>query len=312
MNRVLRLLLAVMASRALAPLVICFFLLLYIGIAFFTEEALLILISIVSSKMALICLFALIPLNIAFRLAGEIRQHLSRRRLRGSGEGNCQPELFDESADMPAVALSEAARRLAASGYTVRSGEQWLSAWRGVSAFPARVVFLGALFCLFSGVLISLSSRATGRVALIEGAPFVAPGGHNGMVGRISLEDSVGPFFAKTLTMDIAPAERPQNVSSYGLYPPSRFAGAFVYPRYLGVAATVRFSAPDVAGGYEAHNLSGNTVPGDIQHGLARGWQQSLCHRAHHDTLQAAEGGCPAIQRFSADGRIVCSRRLSF
>jgi hypothetical protein len=47
------------------------------------------------------------------------------------------------------------------------------------------------------------------------------------------------------------------------MYPPSRYGGAFVYPRYLGVGLLIRFSAPDLPTGYEKHAILSIYPPGN-------------------------------------------------
>jgi hypothetical protein len=48
----------------------------------------------------------------------------------------------------------------------------------------------------------------------------------------------------------------------FGLYPPALYRGDFVYPRYLGLAVVLRFSAPDLPQGYEAHRILNCYPPG--------------------------------------------------
>src|SRR6185369_2876829 len=62
MTRLFRALLAAGASRAVPPVVIGFFFLLYIGIAFFTDETLITLMAFTRKSLFLTVLLALIPL----------------------------------------------------------------------------------------------------------------------------------------------------------------------------------------------------------------------------------------------------------
>ena len=46
------------------------------------------------------------------------------------------------------------------------------------------------------------------------------------------------------------------------MYPPSLYGGSFVYPRYLGLALLLRFSAPDMPTVYETHSFLNSYPPG--------------------------------------------------
>jgi hypothetical protein len=46
------------------------------------------------------------------------------------------------------------------------------------------------------------------------------------------------------------------------VYPPALFGGAFVYPRYLGVALAYRFSAPDLPAGFQDNGVFPIYPPG--------------------------------------------------
>ncbi len=248
----------------MTPVVIGLYLLLYIGIAFKTEDALMALIEIARSNVLLIALFALIPLNRLLRLMLEISEHLAGRRLLA---GNCEEmcaELFDEDVTMTEVSspFADVERRLTASGYSTRNSGCSLAAWRGISAFPARVLFLAATLLLFSGVLISLGGRTSYRGAIIEGEPLPALTGPAGVIERITLEPSTGLFLSKVLTMTLAPVNAGEAKQIFGLYPPSRYRGAFVYPRYLGIGLYYKFSAHDLPGVHEAYDILSIHPPG--------------------------------------------------
>jgi len=254
----------ILASRALPPVVISMFLLLYIGIAFDNEDALMALIDIVGSNVMLVSLFALIPLNRVVRLLEEFRDLLTRRQLlRGKKEAVLE-SLFDETVKIDGAGsrFSGIERRLANSGYRTVAGEDSLVAWRGISTFPARALFLVASAFLFCGVLISLNGRVTYRGTVIEGEKLPTSTGEGGIVERIVLAKSTGRFMAKTLTMAVASPEHGGADRIFGLYPPARDNGAFVYPRYLGVGLFFRFSAPDMPGGYETHAILSIYPPG--------------------------------------------------
>ncbi|HYS44430.1 MAG TPA: hypothetical protein VEM32_10675, partial [Geobacteraceae bacterium] len=165
MKRLLRPIWAVLSSRAVSPVVIGLFLLIYIGIAFFTDEALTTLIGFVTHSVFLAALFALLPLNCACRLAVEINMYFRRRRALAGNATEVPPELFDETVSLPATGADAEVPhpapdfawlegRLGAAGYRTRRTAGALSAWRGFSAVPARIVYLVATFCLLAGILI--------------------------------------------------------------------------------------------------------------------------------------------------------------
>jgi hypothetical protein len=254
-----------LASHALPPVVIGAFLLLYIGIAFNNDDALMALIGIAGSNMMLISLFALIPVNRVACMLEESRNFLAGRQLLRGKKRAVQESLFDETVELEGVGsgFSGVERRLSNSGYHTVAREDSLVAWRGISTFPARALFLAASALLFCGVLISLSGRVTYRGTVIEGEKLPTPtGGEVGIVERIVLAKSTGRFLAKTLTMEVAPPERGGANRIFGLYPPARDNGAFVYPRYLGVGLFFRFFAPDMPGGYETHSILSIYPPG--------------------------------------------------
>jgi len=260
-KRLLRPIWAVLSSRAVFPVVIGLFLLFYIGIAFFTDEALTTLIGFTSHSVFLAVLFALLPLNSACRLAAEISLHLGRRRALAGNAAAVPPELFDETVSLP-VSGSDAEvphpapdfagleGRLGAAGYRTRRTAGALSAWRGFSAVPFRVVYLAATFCLLAGILISLTSRLSFRSPVVEGDPLPSFAGDR-VVEKIALRESGGMFLSRTLTMEVAPSGTGEGRRSFGLYPPSLQRGFFVYPRYLGIGLLVRFSAPGMPAGFE-------------------------------------------------------------
>jgi len=256
----------ILSAKGLTPVVIGVFLMLYIGIAFTTEDALMALIALAGSNIMLIALFALIPVNRCAYLIEEVRRHLARRKLlRGKMQGVVDP-LFDETVKLEAgeADFSAVSRRLAASGYHVAIAEDTLAVWRGVSTIMVRTLFLAAGALLFSGVLISLSSRENFRGTVIEGVrlPNPAGGESGGIVNRILLTEVKGLFLAKSLSMEIAPAQPGDLPRVFGLYPPARNNGLFVYPRYLGVGLNYRFIAPDLPVGYEAHSFLSIYPPG--------------------------------------------------
>lgn len=263
MSRLLRIVYRIMESRALTPIVIGIFLLLYIGIAFFTEESLIVLIGLVKSNVILAAFFSLIPLNRLLRLVDEVKRYLAARRaLRGEGIVTVSG-LFDETVEVKANSdLAGVESRLVASGYATRLGEQSLAAWRGITLFPARALAIAASVCLFSGILLSLGGRTSTRGAVVEGAPLPVAEGSGGMVERIALEHAPGPIMAKSLSIAVASDSGSGPVRTFGLYPPGSYHGAFVYPRYLGIGLSYVLFAPDRPEPYESNAILNIYPPG--------------------------------------------------
>jgi hypothetical protein len=284
-KRLLKAIWAVVSSRALPPLVCGVFLLTYIGIAFGTDETLTALMEFTRKSVILAVLLALIPLNSLCRIVLETDRHLKRRRaLTGAGT-DAPAELFDASvslqvspphaAELPtpdplgpigsrsfrpdrvpvpptaSSAFAELEGRLGAVGYRCRRTESALAAWRGISIFPARLLFIAGTFCLFAGILVSLTARSTHRVNVLEGEPLPTAKGGGGLVEKISLKASSGAILDKILTLEVAPSAAGDGRKAFGLYPPSLYRGYFVYPRYLGIAPVIRFSAPDMQSVFE-------------------------------------------------------------
>lgn len=263
MNRLTGTLWKILSSRLTSPLVMGIFLLIYIGIAFVTDETLIALMDFTRGSLILTLLLALLPLSCAARLVQETLIHLRRKRAM-AGNATILPDgAFDDAVRLEAAAaFAGLARRLESAGYRTRSSETMLAAWRGVSLFPARFIYLAAVFCLFAGILISLSSRDSQRGAIIEGERLNSPSGKGGRVERIVLANSSGPILAKRLEIEVAAPEPGGGKSVFGLYPPSLYGGEFVYPRYLGVGLHLRFAAPDLPAGYETHSILNIHPPG--------------------------------------------------
>jgi hypothetical protein len=277
----------ILSSRATSPVVIGFFLLLYIGIAFATDDALTALMETTNKSMVLTFVLALLPLNFAIRIAVETDRYLKRRRAFAGRLAEIPSGLFDETVTLPLVSplleqsprpgahfpdaegtvmalpsFAEVEDRLGAMGYRTSGTERRLAASRGISLFPARILFLAGTFCLFAGILVSLTTRTTRRLYVVEGEPLPQGIGGGGLVERINLGASPGPILARVLTMEVQLADSGEGRRSFGLYPPALFRGFFVYPRYLGIAPLVRFSAPDLPGGFETHGILHIYPPG--------------------------------------------------
>ena len=252
MKRLFRPIWKILSSRALPPVIFGFFLVVYIGIAFFSDETLTVLMAFTRGSFFLAAVLALLPLNCACRIVVEADRYRKRRRALTDALSGLQPSLYDETVDLTASsAFADLEVRIGKAGYRTRRSDNLLAAWRGVSLSPTRIVFLAGMFCLFSGIFISLLSRTVYRRPVIEGEAFQAPFGNGGVVERIIFGKSTGPVLAKDLVMEVAETGSGGRSEKFGVYPPSRFRGMFVYPRYLGIALFYRFSAPDLPGGYE-------------------------------------------------------------
>ena len=262
MKHLLRFVRAGLFSRATSPVVIGFFLLLYVGVAFFTDETLITLMQITRNNFFLTVILALLPLNSAARMVTESFEYLKRRRAVSGAVADVPPTLFDEAVELKVTASFEQLQsRLEALGYKTRRTADALGAWRGISIFPARLLFIVGVFCLFAGILISLTSRTSERVAIIEGEPLSSSSGEGGIVERITYEPSSGLILAKKLSMEVA-ASPGEGRKQFGIYPPSLYRGDFVYPRYLGVGLLLSFSAPDLQPAKEIFSILNIYPPG--------------------------------------------------
>jgi hypothetical protein len=252
-----------LSSRALPPLVFGVFLLIYIGIAFVTNDALIALMDFTRTNIFLTVLLALLPLSCAGRIVVETSRYIKRRRALAGNAADVPAGLFDETVELSASSsLAGLKGRLDAVGYKTRDTGSALVAWQGTSCFPARILLLAGTCCLFTGIFISLNTRVSYRETVIEGEPFPSPSGDGGIVRRIILGKSSGFFLSKSLTMEVAVPGSGEVKEKMGLYPPSQYLGAFVYPRYLGVGLFIRFSAPDLPAGYETHSILSIYPPG--------------------------------------------------
>ena len=99
MKRVLRAIWTIGSSRALPPLVLGFFLVVYIGIAFFTDETLIMLMAITRKSFFLTAVLALLPLNSMCRIVVEAGNYLKRRRALSDAAYAVPPALYDETVD---------------------------------------------------------------------------------------------------------------------------------------------------------------------------------------------------------------------
>ncbi|GFO70459.1 hypothetical protein GMLC_40380 [Geomonas limicola] len=244
------------SSRAVTPAVIAIFLVLYALVAFWTDEALVVLMQLVRSNPVLTALLALLPLNSACCLIAETRAFWFRRRLLAGQELPVLPGLFDEEVPLALGALPSPATvtrvkgNLESAGYRTRVGERGTAAWRGLNGFPARFLYLVGVLCLFGGILVSLTTRVSLRGTVVEGESLPGAGPGEGVVSRISYAKADGLVLSKRLVIESSDPGSGRR-EEYGIYPPARFKGAFVYPRYLGVGVAFRFSAPELPAGYQ-------------------------------------------------------------
>lgn len=279
MKRLQRIAWAVIGSRATSPLVIGFFLLFYIGIAFITDDTLVYLMELTKKSLLLTVMLALLPLNRVARIFVESRDALRRRRMTSGDTGRDGSALFDEAVQVrlpsPAVnqstgqgeggddvpVLEQLRKRLTDAGYTAARNGSRVSGARGITVQPARLLFLAGTFCLFAGILVSLTTRTTERLPLVEGEPLPGALGGGGMVERISLDPPTGAILSKNLKIRVDFAESGGGGKEFGIYPPAILRGYFVYPRYLGIAALVRVAGPDLPP-YEKHAILNIYPPG--------------------------------------------------
>ncbi len=261
MKRLLYAILTAGSSRVLMPLVIGFFFLLYIGIAFFTDETLITLMALTGKSFMLAGLLALIPLNNALRMLQESIRAMKIRRSMAGKTTHFSAALFDETLELPACPASgQLEKRLAAEGYTTNRSADALSAWRGISNAPARILLFAGMFCLFAGILISTTTRTSQRQMIIEGEALSTPSGSGANVERITLANATGPILSRILTIEVASSASEKR--AFGLYPPALYGGSFVYPRYLGLALFLGFTAPDMQNAYETHSFLNCYPPG--------------------------------------------------
>ncbi len=263
MKRLMGMLSVAGSSRAVTPVVIGLFFIIYIVVAFFTDETLIALMELTRKSVILTALLALIPLSCVLRMVRDILRHLKLRRALAGNMTPVSAELFDETVELsPLSDTSSLEGRLQSLGYRTGYSNGVLSAWRGVTLLPAQLLFSAALCCFFTGVILTTTLRSSDRRMVIEGESMPTPGGVGGAVERISLTTSTGPILAKELTMEVGGANSGQRKAVFGLYPPSLHGGAFVYPRYIGISLHLRFFSPDIRSGYENHYTLNTFPPG--------------------------------------------------
>lgn len=246
---------AIITARLLPPYILGFFVLLYIGIAFQSDEALVATMALMKRTPLLFVLLALVPLNLLARLLIETRCFIRRRKAMLGTTASSTEELFDEQVKIPGDTIAaEVQRWLQSAGYRTVAVDGKLAAWRGVSSFPARFLFMLGSVALFAGVILSLSGRETVTEALISGEPLPPLVHGAGTVQKIELrEQPQGVVLARDLSVSVTRADG--SLRQFGMYPPGRIGNWFVYPRFLGLAPLIRFSAPDLLPGIESYSI---------------------------------------------------------
>lgn len=238
--------LSLLSHRLLPPAVCALFLMLYVVVAFFTDDALIMLVQLVGHNPLALGLLALVAINALIRLALDIRNwQLSKK-------WDVEPPAADSGGrghDTVTVTgwldVGETARILAAEGYRVTVREGFVSARRGVSLLIPRLLWRLTVFLLFIGVAVSLSSRSSQRIPVIEGEPLQAPGAPPRTVERITLEETPGHWFLqRRLTITLLSPDGARDVC--GIYPPGRLGTGFLYPRYLALAPLLRITEPGI------------------------------------------------------------------
>jgi len=250
---------SLLISPRLPAAVLAVFFLIYCVAAFGAEEPLLVLMKLTRENLPLLLVLALLPLNAALRLLSGLRSMGSRLRvMRGGGRGEIPGGIFAEEVTIGAGAdLGLVKERLAGEGFAVRGDASSLAAWRGVPFIPLHR--LGALL-IFSGILLSLAWRQSIKLPAIEGEPLAWPAGGGALVEKIGLQESDGAILSRTLAIHLRDAGGGRTVC--GIYPPARYAGAYVYPRYLGIAPFLRFKAPGMEREMESYFLISIYPPG--------------------------------------------------
>jgi len=243
-KRVFTAIISISASRTVTPVVIAFYMMLYIVLAFGTDEVLVTLMELIRKSILLQFVFLLVPLNCVARIIKEVLAYNNRRKIFAGDCRDIQDGYFPEEVVLEGVVKCDSVRELlSSSGYKINCLNDRLIALQGISLAPVRIIGFVATALLFIGVLLSLTTRQVRREAIIEGEQLPAVMG-NGTVDRITLKDTSGIFLSKTLSIDATFEGR---TSHFKLYPPSFFRNSFVYMRYLGMAPLVTFKAPDLS-----------------------------------------------------------------
>ena len=246
MRRLAGRMVAVLASRAVTPLLVLLLFLLYVGIAFVSEEPLVTLMGVIRSNPPLVLLLAFMPVNLVLRALRAVISAVRRRAL-ARGRDVDPGGLFDAEVEVAGGARwDDLAPWLSARGYRVLPQGDLVVARRGLAFLPARLLLLLGACALCIGIGLSVLTRHSVPTAIIEGEPLPGEVNPGARVERIILRaDPQAWLLNRKLTVRVS---RPTGeLVSYRLYPPGLAGRYFLYPRYLGLAPLVAFSAPDLA-----------------------------------------------------------------
>lgn len=322
MKRITVLLVSLVSHRLLMPLILALFLLCYIAVAFFTDEALVTMVQLVGHNAVSLGLLALLAVNALSRLFLDLLNYrLHRSVFAGLAPAVADPLCRESLVVTGELDNVELARILSAEGYRVTGRKGFVAARRGVGLLLPRLLWRLALGLLFAGVAVSLSSRRSLRMPVIEGETLQVDGTRPYSVGRIVLEDVTGHWFLqRRLEMTLTGVDGRRY--RYGIYPPGLVDGNFLYPRYLALAPLLRFTLPGVRETFEGYRLVMLYPPGredNVELSAGYGAQLSMIQREGmpdpfvsgrfdlHVKLQrggqlVAEGDAPFGGHFAADG----------
>lgn len=246
MKRIPMAFMSLLSHRLLSPAVCALFLLLYIGIAFFTDEALVTMVDIVGHNPLALGLLALVVVNALLSMIADIRDWRIAGKIAAGLHPAALSSMRHESIAVAArLDTGETARILGAAGYRVTVREGFVAARRGWSQLCPRLLWRLTVCLLFAGVALSLSSRQSQRVPVIEGEVLQLEGGVQRTVEQITLEDAPGHWFLQhRLAIALAGADNQRDV--YGIYPPGLLGSSFLYPRYLALAPLLRITEPGI------------------------------------------------------------------
>ena len=237
--------LALLSHRLLLPAVCALFLLLYIALAFFTDEALITLVQLVGHNPLALGMLLLVAVNALLRMVADLRSwRAAGKAAAGRLSADIDSDFHETIAVVGRLDTDETARILTAEGYRVTVREGFVNARRGLGLFIPRLLWRLTVVLLFAGVALSLSSRLSLRAPVIEGETVQIPGAPPHSVERIALEDAPGHWFLKRrLTISLLASDGGRDI--YGIYPPGISGSSFLYPRYLAVAPLLRIRAPE-------------------------------------------------------------------
>lgn len=244
MKRTLTAIVALLSHRLVLPAVCVLFLLCYIGVTFFTDEALVTLLRLIGQNPLALGLLALVAVNALLGMVTDIRVWIAARKL-SDGRSHVDIGVMGHETIMVAGRLDteETARILRIGGYRVTIREGFVSASRGISLLAPRLLWRLTVCLLFAGMALSLLSRQSQRIPVIEGEVLDLAGMPERTVERITLEDVPGHWFLQR-KLAIALIDPSGRRDTYGVYPPRILGSGFLYPRYLSLAPLLRIDGP--------------------------------------------------------------------